>query len=64
MKQEDLWELRIRNVEEKDSGLFECQVNTFIKGVCLSGKVFHSPNFLLLSRSVSPSDKKKRSSIF
>ena len=26
MKREDLWELRIKNVEEKDSGLFECQV--------------------------------------
>ena len=66
MKQEDLWELRIKNVEEKDSGLFECQVNTFIKCVCLyiSRKVFPSPNFLLLSRSVSPSDEKKRSSKF
>ena len=43
MKQEDLWELRIKNVEEKDSGLFECQVNTFIKAlkvyVCIFRKV-------------------------
>lgn len=28
MKREDLWELRIKNVEEKDSGLFECQVSS------------------------------------
>ena len=26
LKGEDVWELRIKNVEEKDSGLFECQV--------------------------------------
>ena len=29
MKGEDVWELRIKNVEERDSGLFECQVHMF-----------------------------------
>ena len=29
MKGEDVWELRIKNVEERDSGLFECQVHTY-----------------------------------
>ena len=29
MKGEDVWELRIKNVEERDSGLFECQVRMY-----------------------------------